>query len=73
VRKRRKEPQLNELSMEFDGKTFLANYSVSSGVVTVTSIQYGQTSTLAGGSRAETIARVLFREMLEGTKSRGRL
>lgn len=61
-----------ELSVEFEGKTYSARYSVSSSVVTVNSV-YGSNSTQVGGSTAEIIARMLFREILQGAKSRGEL
>ena len=61
-----------ELSVELAGKTYSASYSVSSSVVTVNSV-YGSNSTQVGGSTAEIIARLLFREILEGAKSHGGL
>ena len=60
------------MSLDFEGKTYEATYSVTSGVVTVQSV-HGSSSTQIGGSRAEIVARQLLREILEGAKSRGEL
>ncbi len=67
---RRKYVECYEISEEFEDKVFLANYSVQSGVVTVTS-SVGQGSTQVGGASAKYIAHLLFREILNGAKVRG--
>jgi len=68
----RKEPKSFSVTIEFDGKTYSATYTVSSRVVTVTSL-YGSLSTQVGGSRSDVVARMLFHEILRGAKSRGEL
>jgi hypothetical protein len=60
------------MSVEFDGKTYSAHYSVQAKVVTVESA-YGSQSTQVGGATAEAVARMLFRELLAGARSRGEL
>ncbi len=57
-------------SVKFEGKKCEANYSIQSGVVTVTS-DYGSKSALAGG-KADLTARMLLREILREAKSRGK-
>ena len=49
--------------MEFEGKSYEASFSVESGVVTVEQ----------KGANADVTAGMLFRELLEGAKARGRL
>ncbi len=65
----RKQPQSFEFNLEFEGKIYSATYSVSSKVVKIDSM-FGTISTQIGGSTAKIIARTLFREILEGAKSR---
>jgi hypothetical protein len=60
------------ISLEFEGKTYSATYTLESGVVTVSSL-YGSEATLQGGSGAQSIARVLFRSILKGAKERSEL
>ncbi|MGA3118261.1 MAG: hypothetical protein ABSF90_28020 [Syntrophobacteraceae bacterium] len=57
------------ISIEFEGKTYSATYTVESGVVEVSSL-YGSEETLRGGSSAQNIAGVLFRSILQGSKER---
>lgn len=64
-----KQPQNLEINIELEGNTYSAMYSISSKMVTVNS-EYGSLSTQIGGSTARIIARTLFREILEGAKSR---
>ena len=66
---RKQPPTTEEITLEFDGKTHRAHFSVISGIVTVNSF-YGSASTQIGGSSAGTIAKILFREILHGAKSR---
>jgi len=64
---RPKERRHLQISVDFGGKTYQANYSVSSGVVTVNS-WYGSASTKADGMKGEQVeqvARTLFRELLQ--------
>jgi len=65
-----KQPQQFKLSLEFEGKRYEASYFIQSGAVTVTSA-YGSISTHVG-VRAESTARMLLREILDGAKGRGR-
>lgn len=51
-----------EIKVLVDGKEIVGRYIVERKVVTVTSA-YGQRSTQLGGSPAETIARMLLREL----------
>lgn len=57
------------ISIEFEGKTYSATYTVESGIVTVSSL-YGSEATLQSGSGAQNIAGVLFRAILLGAKER---
>lgn len=68
----KRQPQSFDVTVEFEGKTYSASYSVSSKIVTLES-DYGTTSTQVGGSTAQAVARMLFVEMLNGAKARGRL
>ncbi len=61
-----------EVNIEFDNKSYSANYTVSSKVVTVSSL-YGSKSTQVGGSSASAVARMLFSEILQSAKSRSEL
>ena len=72
--RKKKQPQIFELSLEFEGKTYTATYTVT-GRIPVVSVQtvWGSNSTQVGGSSAQSIARILFREFLQGAKSRGEL
>jgi hypothetical protein len=67
----RKQPQSFEISIEFEGKNYTARYYVASNVVTVHSA-FGTNSTHVGAS-AKFTAQILFREILQGAKSRGEL
>ncbi|MGE8451061.1 MAG: hypothetical protein ACN6OP_10675 [Pseudomonadales bacterium] len=60
------------VTVEEDGVSYEATYTVSSKVVTVNSF-YGSSSTQVGGSPAHSVARMLFREILRGAKARGEL
>lgn len=60
------------VSVEVDGTTHEATYSVASKVVTVQSL-YGSNSTQIGGLSAKAVARLLLREIIAGAKSRGEL
>ncbi len=68
----KKQPQSFEVDTVFEDKKYTASYTVSSKVVTVQSF-YGSASTQVGGSGAPMVARILFREILQGAKSRGEL
>jgi hypothetical protein len=65
----RADQQRYPISIEFEGKTYSATYTLESDVVTVSSL-YGSASTLQGGSGALTIARILLYEILSGAKGR---
>jgi hypothetical protein len=67
----RKEPRHFRINVEFEGKTYEASYSVSSGTVYVNS-WYGSTSRELG-DMSEQIARILFCELLQIAKSRGQI
>lgn len=69
----KKQPQRHEVTIEFEGKTYSASYSFSSGIVTVESFQYGSASTHPIGGISELTAKILFREILEGAKQRGEI
>ena len=57
------------ISIEFEGKTYSAIYTLETGVVEVSSL-YGSEATLQGGSDARNIAGVVFRAILQGAKER---
>ena len=70
----RKNPAaLFDVSVEFEGKTYSAQYAVRSKVVTLVHPVYGGGATQIGGSTAQSIARILLREALQGAQARGRL
>lgn len=52
-----------EASVEVDGKQYTSGYFVKGKVITVEGI-YGVKSTQLGGSPAETLARMLLRELV---------
>lgn len=67
---RKKQPaQRHEISMERNGKTYIAHYYVESGVVTVEAMSedgaVAKPSTLIGSSTAKHVARMLLREMID--------
>ena len=66
-----KQPQRSKVSIDFEGKTYSANYTVRSGAVTVES-DYGSRSTHVGGKAVHT-ARMLLREILQEAKARSEL
>jgi hypothetical protein len=57
------------ISIEFEGKTYSATYTLETGVIEVSSL-YGSEATLQGGSDAQNIAEVVFRAILQGAKGR---
>jgi hypothetical protein len=61
---RQKECRNFQIGIEFEGKTYQANYSFGSGVVTVNS-WYGSASTPVGEMKVKQVARTLFRELLQ--------
>lgn len=67
----KKQPPKHDVTIEFEGKTYSASYSFSSGMVTVESFVYGKLLTHPIGGNAELTAKVLFREILQGAKDRG--
>lgn len=69
---KRRPPQRFDLRVEFEGQTYTASYFVQSKVVTVESA-YGNNSTQVGGSPAQSMARILFGEILRGAKALGEL
>ena len=69
---KKRPPQRFEITLEFEGKTYSANYYIQSKMVTL-ECAYGTTSTQPGGSPAVSIARILFGEFLRGAKARGEL
>jgi hypothetical protein len=68
----KKQPQEFKVDVEFEGKVYSGVYVVSSGTITVEA-EYGSLTTQAGGPNVKFMARQLFREILEGAKSRGEL
>ena len=66
-----KQPRRNSIRVKFEGKEYSATYSVTAGAVTVKS-EYGPRATQIGGN-AESTARMLLREILEGAKARGKI
>ena len=67
---RKKQPaQRHEISMEHNGKTYIAHYYVESGVVAVEAMSedgaVAKPTALIGGSTAEYVARRLLREMID--------
>jgi hypothetical protein len=72
MRKRKKrQPRRSTLSVDFEGKTYEATYFVESGVVTLESF-YGRLSAQVGAN-ADLTAGMLFHELLDGAKARGKL
>ena len=67
-----KNPTSRSIAVEFDGKSYSATYSVDSKVVSV-ECPYGSRSTQIGGSTAESVARLLVREIVADAKSRRKL
>ena len=68
----KKQPQEFKVDVEFEGKVYSGVYVVSAGTITVEA-EYGSLTTQAGGPNVKFMARQLFREILEGAKSRGEL
>jgi hypothetical protein len=64
------EPSGHRLWVTFEHRRYSAIYSVRSRVITVES-EYGFATTQGG--RSESVARRLFREILQGAKARGEL
>jgi hypothetical protein len=58
-----------EIKVEIDGRTYLGRVEVSRDLVTV-STPYGSKTTQIGGSPAESIARILLREIVQAEKQR---
>ena len=65
-------PTSEEISVEFEGRTYSASYSISSKVVTVHAA-FGSGSTQVGGSSAKIVARLLLLEILRGASARGEI
>ena len=61
---RKKPVQWHEITIEDKGKTFQAYFYVERGIVTVVSC-FGQKSTQIGSSPAESIARIMLRELID--------
>ena len=68
----KKMPVIEEVTVEIEGKSYTAGYSVVSKVVTVHAA-YGSASTQVGGSSAKTVARLLLSEIVRGARARGEL
>lgn len=62
----------HDVSCEFEGKTYSAQYFVDADTLTVTSVNYGSKSASAGSS-PETLANLLLRELLLDSQRRVRL
>jgi hypothetical protein len=82
VTSKRKEPQVYEVSEEFQGDTYKAKYTVTSGCVSVHSTigpkfhrDYGKLAypELVIGPSHEFTAREIIRRVLEGAKERGEI
>jgi hypothetical protein len=58
------------ISIEFDGKTYAATYTVERDIVTVHTA-FDQKSTQVGGSPPETLAMTMLREMAQAARRRG--
>ncbi len=65
-------PAKHEVCVEFEGRSFSASYYLGDGLVTVSSVTFGETSAMAGAA-PEVTAQVLFRELLQAAKRRGLL
>lgn len=61
----KKEPPSEEVTIERGGITYRGRYTVSGGIVTVTTLDYGHKATQVGGSPPLTIARILLRELVD--------
>ncbi len=60
-----KDPEWMELILRHEGKYYHCHYCVEDGMVTVRSSK-GSTSAQIGGSSPEMLARLIFREFIEG-------
>ena len=67
-----KNPTSRSITVEFEGKSYSATYSVAAKVVSV-ECPYGSRTTQVGRSTAEALARLLVREILAEAKSRREL
>jgi len=67
---RRQAPMSHPITITRDGKQYYGTYCVDRGVVTVTTL-YAMKSTQVGGSPAESIAKVLFGELITEGKADG--
>jgi len=63
----------HDVSCEFEGKTYHAQYSIEGGLVTVESLTYGRSQPAKPGPSPEGIAMLLLRELLLYAQSQGRL
>jgi hypothetical protein len=61
---RKRQPILQDISIERDGKHHSGTYTVQSGVVTVHLFGSGTKATQVGNSSAERIARILLSELV---------
>lgn len=62
-------PMPIEIVVEIDGRKYTGSYTVSGRVITVHGPDFASKSTQLGGSSADSLARVLMREMIrEGAK-----
>jgi hypothetical protein len=68
----KKMPISEEISVDVDGVTYTASYTVSSKVVTVDAA-FGSGSTQIGGSSGKIVARLLLMEIVQGAKDRDEL
>lgn len=63
----------HDVSCEFEGKTYHAQYSIEGGLVTVESLTYGKSQPAKPGASPEGIAMLLLRELLIDVKRKNRL
>jgi hypothetical protein len=72
ARKRKEPAPTSPVTVEFEGTSYSATYTVESKVVKLYS-EYGSPSTQVGGSTAPVVARMLFREVLQAARRRGEI
>lgn len=63
----------HDVSCEFEGKTYHAQYSIEGGLVTVESLTYGKSQPAKTGASPEGIAMLLLRELLMDARRQGRI
>lgn len=69
-KKRKNAPQRYDVRIEFEGKEYAGSYVIESGMVKVSS-PYGSKATQIGGTPADIISRMIFRNILTDAKRKG--